>query len=189
MDELEAKRQEKIRDGYLQGNEAADIVQRQEKLVGVKDPLIITDDVQADMGTANGELASVPQGAPEDVVDTLQQMSRIPAAPEALPIPWWVQHVLWPIVKGWRRFRGLCQQGDNTFKIAVMQWFGVVDALSTEQQVHKGIRRDLDRVAEQTATLIKEHNKAADILKDLRVLNHRGLLALQKARGNKEKES
>jgi|SRR6185312_12996126 len=141
------------------------------------------------MATDESKIAGVitPAPTPIDPVSTLEEMQQIPKAEEPTP-PWWVLHLLWPLLRGHRVFRAWSQRQDNTVKLAICRWLGVLDAVAAERRLVNGLRKDLDATAGKLGELIPEFNKNQVIVGDLRLIHLDQLRRIQEHRKRDAKE-
>jgi hypothetical protein len=141
-----------------------------------------------DQATADSVRAAIARGQSSDVVQPLPVPERTAELPVPLPIPVWVQYGWWPIVKWYRRYRAAMNSLDVMWKMAVLRYFGITGIIQHEAQICDGLRRDLDKTAGSLGQLIPEYNKAAALLKKLRLINHQALHRLEMAEKRQEEK-
>lgn len=122
-----------------------------------------------------------PDAAVEPTIEIVDTMVS-PPLPDLGTPPWWVLYLLWPVQRVLRRFHLWTVRIDIRVKIAICRWLGIIDSFSAAKSVDHGLRQDLDYVAKTLGDLIPVVNSHTPLLKDLRGLHQRELLAIDRRR-------
>lgn len=80
-------------------------------------------------------------------------MTAPAVAPENMPVPWWVTYLLWPCVKGWRRWRRFGLKLDWAIKLRILRWFTIEQSFVEVRSVTNGQRHDIDNTAKVAGML------------------------------------